>query len=242
MIDFSDPVIQMLGEAMSMGESEDDEEAEESLFEFLGGMITIESAFTPQLIGDILNANITFHINEILNHYLPQISWLIDTLFDDIYFKINPVLSAYVEADLKLNEQLIQVVRFDQPTASFEFSVSVPEVTADSTLALKMDNFVYGLNFRVNWIVGIDFADFINWMIMDDVEMNLATWPSIDVEITPLGGSVELCRYQPNSTTTKWILVGKVDPDISSTTSSTPTTSDNSNGEKGAIDGMGPVS
>jgi len=74
-INFSDPIVNLLCDTLKLGET--------SYFaiNLLNEMLVVETAFTPQLIGEVLNCNLTLHLDEILKWYYPSWSWLIDLFF-----------------------------------------------------------------------------------------------------------------------------------------------------------------
>ncbi len=191
-IDFSNPIIQLLNDFISFV---DDIEYSISL---LSGMLTIESNFTPQLLGEILNCNITVHIDEILKYYYPPLGYILKFFFDDIYFKINPVISGYIDSDVYLGDS-IQTLHWDTTTKNFNLDLDIPDTSYGSSLSLTLDNFRYGLNFQVGWIIGYDTSYFISWLFGDGDEYLLGIWPDLSYDMTALNEGIILNTWEASN-------------------------------------------
>jgi len=177
-------------------------ESYEFSVDLLSGMLTVETAFTPQLLGQILNCNLTLHIDEILKWYFPSFSWLIDLFFDDIYFKINPIISGYLEADAKLGNSIYSL-NWDSAIKDFNLNLDIPELSYGDTLSLELTNFQYGINFQVDWFIGYDTGWGISWLFGAGDEYKLTTWPNLNLDLTPLEGTIGLKTW--NAGINSWI-------------------------------------
>jgi len=184
-IDFSNPIVQLICEELRLGESY------EFSVDILGGMLTIDTAFTPQLLGQILNCNITLHINEILKWYFPSFSWLIDLFFEDIYLKINPIISGYLAGDITLGNS-INSLNWDSAAKNFNLNLDIPELSYGNTLSLDLTNFQYGINFQVDWIIGYETGWGISWLFGEGDEYRLTNWPNLSFDLTPIEGTIGL--------------------------------------------------
>ena len=195
-IDFSDPVVQLLCDVLKLGET--------SLFswDILGGMLSIETALTPQILGEILNCNITLHIDEILKWAFPSLSWLIDIFFDDIYFKINPIITGYMLGDIKLGNS-INNLNWDSAIKNFNINLEIPDLSYGDSLSLELTNFKYNINFQVGWIIGYDTGWAISWFFGDGKDYTLATWPNLGFELPSLEGTIPLRTW--NAGNDVWI-------------------------------------
>ncbi|MFX1415125.1 MAG: hypothetical protein ACFFA2_15030, partial [Promethearchaeota archaeon] len=196
LIDFSNPLIQFFLDELVLGESY------EFSVDLLSGMLTLETAFTPQLLNQILNCNITVHIDEILKWYFPSLSWLIDLFFEDIYFKVNPIISGYLEGDIKLGDS-VDYLTWDSATMNFPLNLDIPELSYGDTLSLELMNFWYGINFQVNWFIGYETGWGISWLFGAGDEYKLTTWPNLDLDLTPLQGTI--CLKTWNAGINSWI-------------------------------------
>ena len=197
-IDFSNPIIQMVLEEIGM------EDTYEHSMEFLDGMLSVDLEFTPQIIDTILNCTIGVHVDEILKYYFPQYALLVDLFFEDVVFTINPVLTGYIESDLSFGSD-IQSIHMEQTSMDIQFEFTVPEVIDEQYLLLELLNFVYGLNFKINWGASIQFAEIISWFF-DDIEFDFGTWPNDNYNLTSLGGELEVAKYRDDIDNTRWLL------------------------------------
>ncbi|MFW9773059.1 MAG: hypothetical protein ACFFEO_12970, partial [Candidatus Thorarchaeota archaeon] len=199
LIDFSDPLIQFFLEELVLGESY------EFSVDLLSGMLTLEAAFTPQLLNQILNCNVTVHIDEILKWCFPSLSWLIDLFFEDIYFKINPVINGYLEGDIKLGDS-IDYLNWDSTTKNFLLNLDIPELSYGDTLSLELMNFQYGINFQVNWFIGYETGWAISWLFGTGGDYKLTSWPNLNFDLAPLEGTIGIKTW--NAGANSWISEG----------------------------------
>ena len=209
-IDFSNPIIQFICEELFLGGDY------KFSVDMLGWMLTINTALTPQLLGQILNCNLTLHLDEILKWYFPTFSWLIDLFFEDIYFKINPIISGYLAGDVKLGNS-INSLNWDSTTKAFDVSLPIPELSYGDSVSLDLTNLEYGVNFQVDWIVGYETGWGISWLFGGGDEYKLATWPNLNLDLVPIEGTIGLKTWDAGDTA--WISddsVGDSNPMISS--------------------------
>jgi len=195
-IDYSNPVIQYVCEGLTFVGSQILSP------EILSGMITIDSALTPQLLDQILECNITHHIDEILKWNFPNSSWLIDVFFDDIYLKINPRISGYLSGEVKLGNS-INSLNWDSTTKNFNLSLDIPELSYGNSLSFDLTNFQYGFNIQVDWLIGYDTSWGISWLFGAGDEDELTTWPNSNFDLVPLEGTIVLKPW--NAGDTAWI-------------------------------------
>ncbi len=188
-INYSDPIIQYICQQLKLNESSN------FSLNFSGDMLSIDTTFTPRLLGEILNFNITFHIDEILKWFFPSMSWLIDLFFDDIYFKINPIISGFMEGDIRLGNS-INTLRWDSETENFNVELYIPDLNYGTSLTLELSNFIYNINFQVGWIVGYDTGWAISWFFGEGDEYNLASWPNMYLNLTKLEGTINLKTWE----------------------------------------------
>lgn len=188
-IDFSDPIIQLMCDELRLGDS--------TIFtlELLSGMLSIDAAFTPQLLGEILNCNITLHIDEILKWAFPSFSWLIDLFFDDIYFKINPIISGNISGDIKLGNA-IQPLTWNSLTEDFDINLTIPDLSYGDSLTLELIDFIYDINFQVGWILGYDTGWGISWLFGSGDDFLLTTWPDLNYDIVSLERSLNITSWK----------------------------------------------
>ncbi|MFX1487976.1 MAG: hypothetical protein ACFFBI_02440, partial [Promethearchaeota archaeon] len=184
-IDFSDPIIQFVCEELIFGGNY------EFSVNLLSGMLTIDIDFTPQLLGQILNCNITIHLDEILKWYFPTFDWLINLFFEDIYFKINPIVNGYLTGDVKLGNS-INSLNWDSTTKSFNLNLDVPELSYDDSISLDLTNLEYGINFQVDWLVGYETGWVLSWFFGSGDEYYLTTWPNLNLYLVPIEGTIGL--------------------------------------------------
>ena len=198
-INFSNPIIHLLCNLLGF-----QDEFSNSI-DFFGGMMSIETLFTPQVIDQILNCNITVHINEILKYFFPKFGIILDIFFDDIFFKINPVLSGYISADISLGNSKNQLL-WDSATENFNVDLEIPDFNYGDTLPLIINNIRYGLNFQVRWWLGYDTSSLISWLFGEGNDYLLTVWPDINFDLACLEGSQTLVTYEQGDTA--WVASG----------------------------------
>jgi len=209
-IDFSNPIIQFICEELILGGNY------EFSAEILGGMLTIDTAITPQLLGQILNCNLTLHLDEILKWYFPTFGSFIDLFFEDIYLKINPIISGYLTGDVKLGNS-INSLNWDSTTESFILNLDIPELSFGDSVSLDLTNLEYGINFQVDWIAGYETGWGISWLFGSGDDYHLATWPNLNLDLVPIEGTIGLKSWIAGETS--WISSESVpdsNPSISS--------------------------
>jgi len=197
-IDFSDPVIQMLLNSIGVSDTKN------YSADFIGGMLSIELELTPQILGTILNCSINFHIDEIVKNIFPEFSWLVNLIFEDVVFTINPVITGYLKSDLKMGSES-ELVYMEAKSNSTEFEFIVPDVVENDELILELSNFIYGLNFKINWMITFEFTNLISYFI-ENKEYSLGTWPDIDIDLQVLDGTLQVARYLEDFDNNRWYL------------------------------------
>lgn len=165
-------------------------------------MITIDTAFTPQIPEQIIDCNITHHINEILKWNFPNSIWLIDLFFEDIYFKINPIISGFLADDAKLGNS-INILSWETTSKNFSLDLEIPELSYGDSLSLDLTNLDYGINFQVDWLMGYDTGLGIFWFFGAGDEYKLTTWPNSNFDLVPIEGTIRLKTWNAGNTT--WI-------------------------------------
>jgi len=165
-------------------------------------MVTIDNAFTPQLLGQILNCNHTLHIGEILKWNFPNSSWLVDVFFDDIYLKINPIISGFLNGDAMLGNS-INSLSWDSTTKNFSLSLEIPELSYGDSISLDLANLEYGINFQVDWMLGYETGWGISWLFGEGDEYKLTTWPNVNLDLVSTEGTIGLKTWVAGDTT--WI-------------------------------------
>ena len=195
-INFSDPIVNLLCDTLKLGET--------SYFaiNLLNEMLVIETAFTPQLIGEILNCNLTLHLDEILKWYYPSWSWLIDLFFDDLYIKVNPVISGYIEGVINLGNSN-NILNWDTTTKNFNIDLNIPELSYGDQLSLELSNFKYSIDFSINWIVGYHLGWGISWLFGENKEYTLIKWPNLNLDLESLNGTIALKTW--NAGENEWL-------------------------------------
>jgi hypothetical protein len=184
-IDFSNPIIQFICEELILGGNF------EFSAEILSGMLTIDTAITPQLLGQILNCNVTLHLDEILKWYFPTFGLLIDLFFEDIYLKINPIVSGYLTGDVQLGNS-INSLNWDSMTKGFNLNLIIPELSYGDSVSLDLTNLEYDINFQVDWIVGYKTGGGISWLFGTGEDYNLAKWPDLNLDLVPIEETIRL--------------------------------------------------
>ncbi len=165
----------------------------------IGGYVTIDTLFTPQLIGQILNCNITVHLIEILKFFFPQHATILKLFFKDIYLKINPIISGYLSAKVKLGNS-IQTINWDTKIKDFNIDLKIPELSYGENLSLEILNFTYGINFLIDWYFGFTPSFLLKLIIGDNYEYLLGQYPNINFDLAPLLGKVLLNTWKASST------------------------------------------
>jgi hypothetical protein len=188
-INFSDPIIQLLANEVKFRGST------LLALDLQGGMLSIDTALTPQLLGEIVNCNITLHLDEILKWAFPGHSWLIELFFDDFYFKVNPILSGYMSGDIRLGNS-VEILLWDSTIKDFAFSLDIPPLSYGDTLSLEIIDVIYGLSLDVGWMMGYETGWGISWLFGDGKEYSLATWPNLDFDVSRSEGSILLNTWQ----------------------------------------------
>lgn len=193
-INFSDPVLNMIIQTLGLNDEQ------KFSLPLLSNMLTVEGVFDPHILGQILNCNFTFHINKILDNFIPEYSGLTDLIFKDIYIKVNPVINGNFTADLKLGTAT-KSVEWDSTYGHFPVTMTVPSGSNGDNLLFDLTNFLYGLNLNVNWWAGVQFGDLISWAI-PDFNALLGTWPQASTTL-PFSGSLSLESYSYHNN--QWI-------------------------------------
>ncbi len=206
-IDFANPVFDVILDSLDIGG-----ESVSGSGSLLGGMLDIDYAFTPQAIGEIFNTTFSFHIDEIVKHFIPSASSIVDLLFEDFILTINPSLEGYISTDMVLGDQKMKMI-FDETSETFTTDFTIPELSESENLYLYLDNFTYGLDFKTDWGLDMQFSSLME-IILPSQTYFLGTYPDINLEV-PLGGSVELSldSYKPYLTESIWIRSDIVPPE-----------------------------
>jgi len=197
-IDFSDPIIQMVLNSIGVMDTKS------FSADFIDGMLSVDLELTPQILGTILNCSINFHIDEIVKNIFPEFCWLVDLIFEDVSFTINPVITGYLKSDLMMGSES-ELVYMEATTNSTEFEFIVPAVVENDELILELLNFIYGLNLKINWAVTFEFSRIISYII-ENKEYRLGTWPDIDFDLQPLEGALQVARYLEDFNNDRWVL------------------------------------
>ncbi len=195
-IDFSDPVIQLLCKVLEFVEN----------FQFsidlVEPYVSIDIILTPQLLGEILNCNITIHIDEILKLIFPEYGWIVGIFFEDIYFKINPIISGYLACDIKLGD-FNKTIYWDMTTKNFNIDLEIPDLTYGDNLSLELTNFRYGINFQIGWYIGFEMSWLVKFVFGDiHYEHFFGTWPNSNYDLFPIEGNITLKSWDAYAT--KW--------------------------------------
>lgn len=191
-INFSNPIVQLLCDELKLSGTS------EFSLDLSAGMLSIETTLTPQVLGEILNCNVTLHIDEILKSAFPSLSWLIDIFFDDLYFKINPIISGYMSGDIKLGNSF-NTLLWDSATKNFNIDLDIPDLSYGNTLSLELTDFKYNINFQVGWMMGYDTGWGISWLFGEGDEYVLTTWPDLNLDLTTLEGTFTLKTWESGS-------------------------------------------
>jgi len=200
-IDFSNPIVQLINNYV------------ECLFEKtfsadIGSYVTIDVLLTPQLIGEIVNCNITVHLIEILKYFFPQFGAVLKFFFDDIFLKINPILTGYLSADVKLGTSN-QMINWTTDQKDFDIDLKIPDLSYGDNLSLEIENFTYGVNIAVDWYVGYDSSWLLKLIIGEGNEYLLGQYPNVNIDLAPIESNITLRTW--NAGTSNWI--GDVPPD-----------------------------
>ena len=184
-VDFSNPIVQFISNELKFGETS------KFSLDLLGGTVSIDTALTPQVLGEILNCNITIHIDEILKWAFPSSRFLIDLFFQDLYFKINPIVSGSMEGVVELGDS-IDNLNWDSATKNFNIDLLIPDLSYGDSLSLELSDFKYNMNFQVDWFFGYDTGWGISWLFGDGDEYTLTTWPNLFWELASIEGTISL--------------------------------------------------
>ena len=188
-INFSNPIIQFLCDFTKLNDNQ--------LFSLnlLSNMLSIEASVTPQLLGEILDCNITLHIDEILKSVFPSLSWIIDIFFEDIYLKINPVISGYLNGNLNLGDSN-SALSWNSLSRDYDVSLTVPDLSYGNSLSLELTDLEYNINLQVDWLIGYETGNVISWLFGDGKEYWLAKWPNLDFNLASLEDKVVINTWE----------------------------------------------
>lgn len=189
MINFSNPIIQFLCDFTELNDNQ------LLSLNLLNDMLSIEASVTPQLLGEILDCNITLHIDEILKSFFPSLSWIIDIFFEDIYLKINPVISGYLTGNLKLGDS-ITALNWNSLSRDYDVSLIVPDLNYGNILSLELTDLEYNINLQVDWLVGYETGKVISWLFGDGNEYWLANWPNLDFNLASLEDKIVINTWE----------------------------------------------
>ncbi len=192
-IDFSDPQVQLLNKFLEFG-------LNRTFSKDIGPYISIDILFTPQLLGEILNCNITVHLIEILRYFYPQYAVLLDFFFEDIYMKINPIISGYLSAKVKLGNSN-QTIFWDTEIKNFNIDLKIPDLIYGNNLSLEIINFTFGINFLVDWYIGYDPSWIFKLILGDGEEYYLGQYPNINYDLASILGNITLKTWDAYATT-----------------------------------------
>ncbi len=191
-IDFSNPIVQLTNKFLDF--------AFDRITSLnIGPYVTIDIQVTPQLIGEILDCNITVHLIEVLRIFFPQYISILDWFFDDLYFKINPIISGYLSAKVKLGNSN-QTIMWDTDTENFNIDLKIPDLSYGDNLSLEIINFTYGLNFGVDWYLGY-IPSWILGILIGSGEYHIGQFPSINFDLASIEGNVILKTWDAYATT-----------------------------------------
>ena len=188
-INFSNPIIQFLCDFTKLNDNQ------LLSLNLLNDMLSIEVSVTPQLLGEILDCNITLHIDEILKSFFPSFSWIIDIFFEDIYLKINPVISGYLNGNLNLGDS-IMALNWNSLSRDYDVSLTVPDLSYGDRLPLELTDLEYNINLQVDWLVGYKTGVVISWLFGDGNEYLLAKWPNIDFNLASLEDKIVINTWE----------------------------------------------
>ncbi len=192
-IDFSNPIVQLANDYIEFL-------LDKTFSADIGSYVTIDVLLTPQLIGEIVNCNITVHLIEILKYLWPSAGAVLKFFFDDIYLKINPILSGYLDADVKLGNSS-QSISWDTDDKDFNLDLKIPDLSYGDNLTLELENFTYGINFLIDWYVGYDSSWFLKLFIGDGDEYLLGQYPNVNIDLAPLQSDVKLRTWLAGTST-----------------------------------------
>jgi len=198
-IDFSNPQVQLLNKFV-------DFVFNRTFSLDIGAYVTIDVQLTPQLIGEILNCNITVHLIEILKYFYPQFTYVLNLFFEDIYLKINPIISGYLSAIVKLGNSN-QPIYWDTETKNFNIDLKIPDLSFGDTLSIEIFNFRYGVNFLVDWYVGYTPSWMLELIIGGGNEYLLGQYPNINFDLASITSNIVLKTW--NASNDLW---GSQDP------------------------------
>jgi len=195
-IDFSNPILQLIATYI---------EALDGFHGFYSptDFIEIEMLFTPQLLGTIINATISFKIMEIVYTFLPTLRPLLSLFIDDFNFVINPVLEGFLNMDYWTTGSSHSHFTFNE--LSINFSPNITSPLDNSNFSIYIGNFSYGWRFYTNWGLEIDFTSLLE-IFFSDIYINLFTYPDITMILFSISQDITICSYEWNPSTEKYSL------------------------------------
>ena len=191
-IDFSNPQVQLFNKFLDFCFNR-------TFSKDIGDYVTIDVLFTPQLLGEILNCNITVRLIEILKYFFPQFTSMLSLFFEDIYLKINPIISGYLSAKVKLGNS-DQTIYWDTETKNFNIDLEIPDLSYGDKLSLEIINFTYGINFVVDWYWGY-IPSWLLELIIGENEYLLGQYPNINFDLASILGNITLKTWDAYTTT-----------------------------------------
>ena len=192
-IDFSNPQVQLFNKFLDFCFNR-------TFSKDIGDYVTIDVLFTPQLLGEILNCNITVHLIEILKYFFPQFTSMLSLFFEDLYLKINPIISGYLSAKVKLGNSN-QTIYWDTETKNFNIDLEIPDLSYGDKLSLEIINFTYGINFFIDWYLGYIPSFILELIIGDGNEYFLGQYPNINFDLASILGNITLKTWDAYTTT-----------------------------------------
>jgi hypothetical protein len=201
----------------------------------IGDYLSITGGLTPNLIGEMISLEIAISLSAILSDLLPEpYGSFLDLIIEDLSLIINPILTGYMKMDILAGSQtLVNDYQFIQANTTIPINFTAPS-SGSNPWTFNIVDLSYGVNFRVDWEVGLAWAT-IPSFFFEDQTWSLGTWPSFDIKIADGSATLnELSKYEYVPTEGKWTLMKAFgfknisDPSPSNLPSSTTTSTTSS--------------
>lgn len=166
----------------------------------LGEFVDLQVSGNLGIVGDLLDADITVKLCDILKFYIPQYEWLIDMFFGEINLHIVPNLDAAIGFDLDVDGTAYPVVYEDDATQQIPVSYDVAAIgSPDDELRVKLNSFEYNLTASVDWSLEFVWGWLSNLVTEEEsLTWQIGTWPDYEFTMFESDKEFTLLTYRPD--------------------------------------------
>ncbi len=176
----------------------------------------IEIVHTGSLnfVGNLIDAEITIKIDEILKHFFPELGWVVDIFFDEINIVIKSDLTGSIDFNLVVDDDEYDVDVSNSSSQIISVTVT-PRSTrnSDDVMSIILNDFTYTMEFDVDWVLEIIYSPLLGFFTEELTwDWEIGKWPSFDLFSFQSDSEFTLMTYKATAENL-WLRQGSINND-----------------------------